>query len=547
MSFYRFLLILSLLIIGATSQAALLDVDFDKSSGLDLMNKYSAKYAESGSSKKIQILKQNYNNLIPSKVPYSLTPLIPKIIHQIWLGPEEIPKNYRYYQQTWKLFNPSWQFKLWTEEEILKENFPNIDLYWLARSYHERSDIIRYEILRKYGGLYVDSDTECYANFDELHHKYDFYTNFEPPSTNKKRVNILNSLIGAAPNHPILNITLERIRKNWSKVENMFENIYGTQRTSFISSNHHLAVQRTMYAFADSVFQYLTTIDPEKNKSIVFPSGYNLPLYFINDVPIVNFLSRIFRDQSKLSTRIIKQPETLSIHFQDRHNSLLFDDFFANSLFNNSEIKGIFYMLLNLRDKYYTAFRNIFKTNSPSKVEYNVFSLIPKKIFIQTSSKSDFKTLSDEWQKLNPLCEIKILDKEQIYSYIPQQFNFLSEKEKSIIAKFYLLKTEGGVFVDSSFTPTNLSEYIQKYGFFGKIDKVTKFSDKISINHDIIAIHNMHSIIRNFILLLEETLTTSKEINDNVVKKLFKENIYKYRDLDGKSILLPEIYFAQKR
>ena len=44
-------------------------------------------------------------------------PRIPKIIHQMWIGPHEMPKDMI---QTWIDKNPDWEHILWTEEEIKK-------------------------------------------------------------------------------------------------------------------------------------------------------------------------------------------------------------------------------------------------------------------------------------------------------------------------------------------------------------------------------------------------------------------------------------------
>ena len=544
----KFLLLYSLLFSG--SALAFSDVDFDHSSGLDLMRQYSAKYSEPDADLKLKQLKDNYERLKPSKIKSNSSPIIPKIIHQVWLGPASIPQNYRYYLKTWSEYNPDWQIKLWTEKEVLKENFASMDLYWLARSYQERSDIIRYEVLKKYGGLYIDTDIECFANFNDLNHKYDFYTNFEPPAINKKKVSILNAMIGSVPNHPIIIETLAQIRKDWYKVEDSFNDNYSRSKSSFARSNHHLAVQRTMYPFADSVFKFLNRSDLEKYKTIILPSGYNVPVYFINDVPIINFLSRIFRDKAKLSNQIRKQPETMSIHFHDKENSLMHDDYFANSLFDHSEIKGMTYMLLNLRDKYYLAFRKLFQYKFPSLIQYSPETIIPKAIYIDNSnelSEKDLENLKSQWQKLNPMFSIKTINKEELKKLIPAKLDSISESTIKLIARFYLLKEKGGVYVSSNFKPADLLEFNHKYGYYGKLVKLKKMSDKINLDLDIIASISNHSILHNMLSRFEEIISYKKEIKEETIKKLYLEYVYRYYELDGASMLFPEMYFNQKR
>ena len=526
------------------------DVNFDHSSGLDLMQQYSAKYAEPDSEKKLKQLRDNYERLKPSKTPSSTSPIIPKIIHQIWLGPKSIPQNYQYYLATWKMYHPDWQFKLWREEDLVKEKFASMDLFWSARSYQERSDLARYEILKRYGGLYIDTDIECFANFNELHHKYDFYTNFEPPAINKKRVSILNAMIASVPNHPIIENTLTQIRQDWDNIESMFEDVYGNSKSSFARSNHNLAVQRTMYPFADSVFAFLSKADLSKYKSMILPSGYNVPVYFVNNVPIVNFLSRMVRDKSKLSNQIKKQPETMSIHFHDKENSLMSEDYFANSLFNHSEIQGISYMLLNLRDKYYLVFRKLFQLKFPTLMSYNVEPVIPKVIYLENNNNYSAKSmldLSNKWKNINPGFTVKILSDADLINFIPKTLKNLSPNLTKLIARFYLLQKNGGVYVESDFEPASLAEFNHKYGYYAKLHPLNKLSEKLNLDLSITASTKNHSIISNLLLHLEEKILSSKKINEDKIKAIYLEYVYRYYELDGASILFPDAYFNQKR
>ena len=44
---------------------------------------------------------------------------IPRIFHQIWVGPDPLPDEFAAYGQTWLDHHPGWELKLWTDE-----NFP---------------------------------------------------------------------------------------------------------------------------------------------------------------------------------------------------------------------------------------------------------------------------------------------------------------------------------------------------------------------------------------------------------------------------------------
>lgn len=85
-------------------------------------------------------------------------PKIPRIIHQIWIGPFDPPLKWT---NTWKngfckKFN--WRYKLWTNEDIETLDLKNKAEYNIVKSFQEKADILRYEILHKFGGMYIDCD-----------------------------------------------------------------------------------------------------------------------------------------------------------------------------------------------------------------------------------------------------------------------------------------------------------------------------------------------------------------------------------------------------
>lgn len=132
---------------------------------------------------------------------YQDNPIIPKIIHQVWLGNNgKLPDKYKHFQKTWLDNHPDWEYKLWTEKEIDEFGLKNRKQYDGTNNYGIKSDIARYEILYRFGGLYVDTDFECLRPFDILHHMCDFYAGI----AYAQKVEIYNGLIGASAQHPIL-------------------------------------------------------------------------------------------------------------------------------------------------------------------------------------------------------------------------------------------------------------------------------------------------------------------------------------------------------
>lgn len=125
--------------------------------------------------------------------------MINKTLHQIWLG----NKNKRpvAWMQTWKDKHPDWEYKLWTEENIQFE--PNKTL-----SYSGQSDILRYQLLYNYGGVYVDADSECLEPLDDLLDNEAFCSWENEYVTTGL---MLGAFMGSVPGNPFFKAVLDEI------------------------------------------------------------------------------------------------------------------------------------------------------------------------------------------------------------------------------------------------------------------------------------------------------------------------------------------------
>ena len=154
-------------------------------------------------------LKNSYNNN-KLRVENSLLPIrIPRVFHQIWIGPRPFPEKYKRWQKTWQSI-PGWTYKLWTDKEVEQFPFFNKAAFYAEKNLGARADILRLEILYREGGVYVDTDFECLKPeiFNVLNSSYDFYCGMPPLEL---RLLINNAIIGAVPKHPIIQGCLEYI------------------------------------------------------------------------------------------------------------------------------------------------------------------------------------------------------------------------------------------------------------------------------------------------------------------------------------------------
>lgn len=249
----------------AAIPSGIVDIEFDDGLGrghriFSLVEKSTADQT------RYRLLKKVWQRNRPSFVQTAKTTKIPKIIHQIWLGPKRPPGFFLKFRESWQKLHPDWEYRLWTDADLATYDFELRDLFDQSENYGEKSDILRCEILLKYGGIYVDADFECLKPVDELLNKYDFFAGIEPPHEIPESSRVLlvsNALIGTVPAHPILKRWKTLIRERWKKAETeCFTNI-------------EKVLVRTFLSFGRAVEE---KIESSEHTNIVFPSTYFFPI-----------------------------------------------------------------------------------------------------------------------------------------------------------------------------------------------------------------------------------------------------------------------------
>ncbi|MGA9530566.1 MAG: glycosyltransferase [Candidatus Babeliales bacterium] len=140
---------------------------------------------------------------------------IPKRIHQIWLG-SLLPDVFKSYVASWKKYEEQgWTYTLWTDKEVETLELENRDLYDAATNYGEKSDILRYELIYQFGGVYVDIDNIALRDIEVLHYAYDFYIGMQP--LDSLFVQVGTGIFGARSHHPIVKKAIEGLRHNQDK------------------------------------------------------------------------------------------------------------------------------------------------------------------------------------------------------------------------------------------------------------------------------------------------------------------------------------------
>lgn len=131
---------------------------------------------------------------------------IPRLLHMIWVGDAPQPITFHMYAEMWRALMPDWTIRIWGNADINEEEFPTkaVTLINAAPKGAQKADIMRYFILEKYGGIYVDGDVEPLRSL-------------EPVRSLQKSVVICHDLpitwpyisigfIAAVPHHPLLKL-----------------------------------------------------------------------------------------------------------------------------------------------------------------------------------------------------------------------------------------------------------------------------------------------------------------------------------------------------
>ena len=132
---------------------------------------------------------------------------IPKNIHLIWLGPERT-KKFDFLLELIRDKNKDYHIKEWTDNNI-DFDLINQKLFNETENLGSKSDILRFEILYKYGGIYMDYDFLQIKCFDELL-GYDFFAGTDKNNPNE----VWNSIVGSKPNNEVCEKFLIGLKNN---------------------------------------------------------------------------------------------------------------------------------------------------------------------------------------------------------------------------------------------------------------------------------------------------------------------------------------------
>lgn len=121
---------------------------------------------------------------------------IPKIIHYVWVGGKPLTPLALKCIASWKKYLPDYEFKLWNESNS-PMNHHYVKNMYAKKKWAFVADYIRFWVLEKEGGIYLDTDTEVLRSFDSLLEHGAFFGQTKDGVT-------AAGVIGAVPHHQII-------------------------------------------------------------------------------------------------------------------------------------------------------------------------------------------------------------------------------------------------------------------------------------------------------------------------------------------------------
>ncbi|KAI3626890.1 hypothetical protein GLX27_001442 [Malassezia furfur] len=145
---------------------------------------------------------------------------IPRIIHQTWKT-ETLPPRWAKTRAGCAAMMPDYDYMLWTDKssrELIATDYPWFLPVFDAYPHNiQRADAIRYFVLHKYGGIYMDLDIGCKRRLDSL-------LRFEAILPKTIPVGVSNDLMFAAKGHPFV----KQLTENLGRFNHNFLTPYAT-------------------------------------------------------------------------------------------------------------------------------------------------------------------------------------------------------------------------------------------------------------------------------------------------------------------------------
>lgn len=229
---------------------------------------------------------------------------IPPIIHFIWMG-SEVPEKVNEIIKTWRDKHPGWEIKVWGDKNIDTFdwiNKPAFDEAHKAKQWAEAADIWRCQILKKFGGIYSDTDVVCFKSYNDLianglsffvcqeTNRLNPWLNYDEP------LYVCNAVMGASKDSSVIQYCLDNMKPRSQPI------IPDNTRKDLLHRTGPVLVSKACTA---------SLKDPKNKDSVlVLPCSYFYPLPWSSDLKGL----KMNLDEVKAK---YQETESLAVHLWD--------------------------------------------------------------------------------------------------------------------------------------------------------------------------------------------------------------------------------------
>lgn len=174
-----------------------------------------------------------------------------------------MPPAFAEMSASWRYKHPHWKHILWTDEmnlDFIRNEFPFFLQQYLEYPTNiQRVDAVRYFLLYKYGGVYVDLDFECKENITPLISNASCIFGREPEEhcrTHDRDLIISNAFMAASPGHPFIRALCNRLSTVTSIAEDNIQITLDTTGPFMLSDLYQAYTKKEEVDLLDSSLLY---------------------------------------------------------------------------------------------------------------------------------------------------------------------------------------------------------------------------------------------------------------------------------------------------
>ncbi len=195
-----------------------------------------------------------------------------KIIHYCWFGHGEKSELIKKCMATWKKYCPDYTFFEWNEDNFDIHCCQYVEEAYIAKKWAFVSDYCRFWALKKYGGVYLDTDVELLRSLDDLP---DNFVGFE-----SKKLVASGLIRGASPNSAILDLMLQSYHNDVFVAEDGSLNLKTVcERETQILVDMGLILNNQKQIVGDTTIypsSYFSPLDYDTNKLLISADTYSI-------------------------------------------------------------------------------------------------------------------------------------------------------------------------------------------------------------------------------------------------------------------------------